>query len=688
MPGRSRAGGGRCWLPLLVLGWLTAGFLPAAVTPRETRTAGQLEAARDFAAPRAFLKGDHARIYYTRSNALLTFVADWPRSHLESRGFRYHTATLKYDRTPPKLPKPDAGWAEAVVLDRAVWSELAEGVRRDLAPDEPNTGFYFQSYLSEGVIFRDASGLIRSVPLHLKPPEVVLTARYSMAEMALALARSAEQRLRAQHPGKELFCLTQDPGGRGVAFVLLDFRRRTCVLLSNPHTEDDPRGAPQAVPTIRSLGSLALESHGVALVRNPFSSTLRLMHISAQNLAGLLTTGVRKSVSPVPPLATNVPMDLVAWEAELDDLTDTDLEPGAVRFLIDGEKFFPVLDRRIAEATNSIHLEICIFDNDDVAVGLADALKRRSQEVRVRVLYDRMASQGAALSPPNTPMREGFVAPISIGAYLEAGSRVQARAFLNPWFSSDHSKVLTFDRWVSYLGGMNLGREYRYEWHDLMFEVQGPIVARFDRDFRKAWAHAGPGGDLAFAEAALEPPRPPVPVPRQDWAALRRLYTRPGEIQIRKAVVKSLSRACQRLWLENPYLYDPAVINGLLAARARGVDVRVVLPSDNDFGAGKSSNLVTANTLLRGGVRVFLYPGMTHVKALVADGWATFGSANFNKLSLRTNHECNLATSDPGIVGELARDLFEVDFAKSYELKEPLEVSWTDELADSILGQF
>ena len=130
------------------------------------------------------------------------------------------------------------------------------------------------------------------------------------------------------------------------------------------------------------------------------------------------------------------------------------------------------------------------------------------------------------------------------------------------------------------------------------------------------------------------------------------------------------------------------MFTGLLAARARGVDVRVVLPSENDFGVGKSSNLVTANALVRGGVRVFLYPGMTHVKALVADGWATFGSANFNKLSLRTNHELNLATSSSAIVSALARDLFAVDFAKSHELTEPIEVSWTDELADAILTQF
>ena len=48
------------------------------------------------------------------------------------------------------------------------------------------------------------------------------------------------------------------------------------------------------------------------------------------------------------------------------------------------------------------------------------------------------------------------------------------------------------------------------------------------------------------------------------------------------------------------------------------------------------SNRVTANRLLKAGVRVYLYPGMTHVKALAVDGvWAYTGTGNFDTLSLR-----------------------------------------------------
>jgi cardiolipin synthase len=87
-------------------------------------------------------------------------------------------------------------------------------------------------------------------------------------------------------------------------------------------------------------------------------------------------------------------------------------------------------------------------------------------------------------------------------------------------------------------------------------------------------------------------------------------------------------------------------------------------------------------------VRVYLYPGMTHVKAMLADGWVCFGSANFNTLSLRLNQEADLATSDAGFAARFKQELFETDFEKSYELKEPVSVGWSDHLADSILNLF
>jgi cardiolipin synthase len=118
------------------------------------------------------------------------------------------------------------------------------------------------------------------------------------------------------------------------------------------------------------------------------------------------------------------------------------------------------------------------------------------------------------------------------------------------------------------------------------------------------------------------------------------------------------------------------------------VDVRVVLPRINDFKAGGRSNLVLANYCLAHGVRVYFYPAMTHVKALLVDDWALVGSGNLNNLSLQLNQEQNLATSDPAFAARLKRDLFEEDFARSYELTQPISVDWEDFLIDQVLDEF
>jgi phosphatidylserine/phosphatidylglycerophosphate/cardiolipin synthase-like enzyme len=113
----------------------------------------------------------------------------------------------------------------------------------------------------------------------------------------------------------------------------------------------------------------------------------------------------------------------------------------------------------------------------------------------------------------------------------------------------------------------------------------------------------------------------------------------------------------------------------------------MILPTRGDSGFMNSANLIATRAFVRNGVRVYAYPGMTHVKAALYDGWAVVGSANFDKLSLRVNGETNLATSDPAFAATLRRDLFERDFARSREIATPPRVGWTTYVSDFIADQ-
>jgi cardiolipin synthase A/B len=438
--------------------------------------------------------------------------------------------------------------------------------------------------------------------------------------------------------------------------------------------------------TAQGFSAILLESHGLALLKNPVSSLARLGDLGGETLVRFVRLPFPRPSSRYPPLAGGAGMDLGEWERWLDRYTGTRQAEGSLDLLIDGERFFPRLKQAIGAATNHIRFNIYIFDKDDVGVEVADQLKERSREVEVKVILDRLGTISGGGVPPGTPLPEGFTPPTSMYSYLRQDSRVKVRPFLNPWFSSDHTKVLLVDGTHAWVGGMNLGREYRYEWHDLMVELRGPVVGVLEKQFRRDWAHEGLLGDLAYLAELTRGPQPvPASGPEDRWVKMRLLPTKTAWKPFSAAVQSAIGKSKSYVYVENPYLFDKRVIIALARARNRGVDVRVVLPRTNDLKPGRRSNLVLANYLLEHGVRVYFYPGMTHVKALMVDGWACVGSANLNHLSLRVCQEQNVATSDPGFASRLKRELFEEDFSRSFELKEPVAIEWVDFLADLLL---
>jgi len=639
---------------------------------------------------RAFVKGSRLRMYWEMEGPAVMFNARWKRGPLDDRDYSYHTAELEREKTPPRIPGSRSAWHEVTVLDLESWRGYSQRAREQLVPKEPGQGVYVQLMDGERVLLRDPKGRVQSHPLRDKPVEANILRRYNAHELAVQIARFVESDLTSRYPEQTCFLGVYLSASFAPRFILFDFSRRACVVLHGPLEMGREDGTIPFSSEFTILTTLLMESHVFALLKNPVSTVGRLLNTVAQSFARLATPRLPSFDTSAPALTGTGGMDLVEWETYLDKVTGTKRDLGSISLLIDGENFFPLFRRRMEEAEESVYLRVCIFDNDDVAVGIADLLKRISGEVKVRVLADRLSTQTAARALPTT-LPEGFTPPKSMPKYMRRDSRVKVRAFLNPWLSSDHAKVFLIDRRFAYLGGMNIGREYRYEWHDMMVELEGPIVSALERDFRRAWAHASVLGDLAYAGSAASGPLRPEPRWRDtggNCIELRRLYTRTGALQIRRAVLEGIRRAQRLVYLENPYLYENAVAAALVEARRRGVDVRVVLPRGTDIPGGNSSNYVTANYLIENDVRVYVYPGMTHVKALIIDGWACLGSANFNHLSLRLNQEVNVATSDPATVERLRRELFEVDFDKSHELREPIPVGWTDHVVEELMNWF
>ncbi|MFO1475164.1 MAG: phosphatidylserine/phosphatidylglycerophosphate/cardiolipin synthase family protein [Verrucomicrobiota bacterium] len=638
---------------------------------------------------RVFVNGNRIRFFFNTESNIVEYEGSWNHRRVPSDSYAVNSALLRWTATLPRQPDLRKSWREATVIAGSEWRRLSTNLVQELTPAEPGHGACYQAFLGDRVFFRTALGAVRSIPQGDVPEQIVIDHRYSVDETLDVLSVKVEEQLVRTHPGDNLFLIMAPDSGRFTQPLLLDRQQKQCIWLSPAALYDTTERGPGFAASLRGFAALIFESHGLALIKNPVSCAARLADLGVQSAVHLLQLPLPKPGVERAALSQTNGMDLQAWEKWLDTYTGTRREQGSIELLIDGDRFYSRLQHAIAGATNHISVNVFIFDRDDVAVSIADELKRRSTEVEVRVILDQLGSLGAGLAPPTTPMAEDFVMPTSIVDYLRSGSDVHVRPFLNPWLSTDHSKVYLVDGTQAWIGGMNLGREYRYEWHDLMIQLGGPVVGSLENEFARHWAHEGPLGDLSYAAALLSPGKAwPAGTNAGNWIPLRRLPSRTGWKPYSAAVHGAIEKARGYIYVENPYLFDKNVISELVLARRRGVDVRVVLPRVNDFKTGGRSNLVIANYLHEQGVRVYFYPGMTHVKALLADGWACVGSGNLTHLSLHLSQEENIATSDPAFAAELKKALFEQDFARSYELNQPISVDWVDTLADTVLESF
>jgi cardiolipin synthase A/B len=413
----------------------------------------------------------------------------------------------------------------------------------------------------------------------------------------------------------------------------------------------------------KKLAETTFRGTVVAAVRQPFTSGRQgiavAWHRSREVVAGNLPPDYRQDMVAIPE-TPGTP----EFERLLDDKGFPETENGTLKWLVDGPGFFPELDQQIAMARKSIRAQVYIFDNDDIAVRYADKLRERSADVKVRVIFDDFGSATAHLSLPETEAPRGFVPPPNMKTYLEQDSGVKVRRTLNPWLVADHTKLLLFDDRTAIIGGMNIGREYYSEWHDLMVRIEGPVVARLARHFDHAWKMAGPFGDLALLSPRRNFKKPPKV---GDGIQIRVLRTRPSVAlhEIRDALLYAVRGAKRRVFIQTPYFAHDEIAAAVRAAALRGVDVRVVLPAEGDSAIMDAGNLGTAGALIEAGAKVYRYPRMTHTKVMVCDDWACVGSANLDTLSMSINRELNIAFSDKAEVERLVAAVFTPDFARS-----------------------
>jgi cardiolipin synthase len=387
------------------------------------------------------------------------------------------------------------------------------------------------------------------------------------------------------------------------------------------------------------------------------------------------------------------------------------------KIFVDGHRILPALLADLAGARREIHLSMFLFFRDPIGLQVAEALAERARAgVDVRVLMNMGKTMGDPFSTgekrmmrhdPNVDYDPLDIRPLC-QLLTDAGARVldtdidydrvirvkegrlaslaaQIRDSIDvDVMHVDHRKAVVIDGEVAYVGGANIGAQYLFrepfdpqvdgrregnvrrrngqpepwwKWHDSLTRFEGPVVAAIDAEFKGRWLLDG--GDEYESASSREGlgTTSRSGVERGDVLDAANVFTNSPDGQpnaIRELYLRLIGEAEHSIFIENPYLYHPRIVEALCAAKRRRPSLSVVLivPSvehnDNSFAADAQQHGYAQ--LLGAGVEVYEYQHhFNHLKIAVFDErLAIHGSTNLNFRSLENDKDFELVVLTEG----------------------------------------
>lgn len=339
------------------------------------------------------------------------------------------------------------------------------------------------------------------------------------------------------------------------------------------------------------------------------------------------------------------------------------------RLLIDAVETYPAMESAIRAAQETVHVAFYIWNDDPTGRYWRDLLIETVRRgVKVRLLVDGLGSRFA--------VRHKLFAPLT-----EAGGEVAVFLPLTLFAMRptinfrNHRKIVVVDGCTGFLGGFNIGDEYKSEWHDLGMQLEGPIVDQLQETFAEDWYFAT-NREIVTPQIFCQWQSPEslgkLPVVDDAHAVCSLLASGPHTPHnfTHDAMFLAITQAKHRIYISTPYLIpEESTLAALRTAVYRGVDVQVLVPAKNDVPLVQWAGRSYYPDLLNAGIRLFEYlPGVLHAKSvLIDDDLSIVGSANIDVRSFRLNFEAScLARSKP--LNQRLADLFRSNVSQSREI--------------------
>lgn len=351
--------------------------------------------------------------------------------------------------------------------------------------------------------------------------------------------------------------------------------------------------------------------------------------------------------------------------------------------LQNGDEIFPAMLDAIRGAQHSITFETYIYWSGSIGEKFAQALEERARAgVKVHVMLD-WAGSGKMDSKISDSLTQ---AGVEVKRYHPL--RWYSIARLN---NRTHRKLLVIDGRIGFTGGVGIADNWLGHaqdpdhWRDLHFRIEGPVVAEMQAAFLDNWVKAT--GHVLHGDDYF-----PLLQPVGD-KKMHLFVSSPagGSASMHLMYLLAIAAAEHSIDIEAAYFIpDKLMSDALIAARHRGVRVRVLLPNKHiDSETVKISSKHAWGPLLASGVEIHEYePTMLHCKMLILDGeMVSVGSTNFDLRSFELNDEASLNIYDHEFADQMAR-VYEQDLAKStpYTYRMWKNRSWAQKISEVVVA--
>ena len=303
-----------------------------------------------------------------------------------------------------------------------------------------------------------------------------------------------------------------------------------------------------------------------------------------------------------------------------------------------GQEKLEALLRDIESATDYIHLQYFIIENDNTGKRLIESLMNKAREgVQVRVLYDYV---GSFYFRPKL-LRRMRAAGIEVHPFMEL--TLTQFAFRANW--RNHRKIVVIDGKVGYMGGMNIADRYVTgdkkwsAWRDTHLRIVGESVAALQYSFAIDWNYTT-RKLLTNTTIHYE-----TPLSSSDYI-VQMMGSGPTNRwnNISFVFFKAITLAKRQVYIQTPYfLPSDSLLKALQVAALSGVDVRLMIPRRLDSTMLRLATNSYIKECLLSGIKIYFYePTIMHAKVVIIDDeFVTTGSTNFDFRSFEHNFECN-----------------------------------------------